>query len=72
MTDGLPENNPQPGATSLPPLPPTPTAGLDTTNLPPASPAVPSTPEQSAPVPQLATPGQVANPSDPGQFVIPS
>lgn len=72
MTDGLPENNPQPGAASLPPLPPTPTAGLDTTNLPPASPAVPSTPEQSAPVPQPATPGQVANPSDPGQFVIPS
>ena len=72
MTDGSPENNPQPGATSLPPLPPTPTAGLDTTNLPPASPAVPSTPEQSAPVPQPATPGQVANPSDPGQFVIPS
>ena len=72
MTDGLLENNPQPGAASLPPLPPTPTAGLDTTNLPPASPAVPSTPEQSAPVPQPATPGQVANPSDPGQFVIPS
>ena len=72
MTDGLTENNPQPGAASLPPLPPTPTAGLDTTNLPPASPAVPSTPEQSAPVPQPATPGQVANPSDPGQFVIPS
>ena len=72
MTDGLPENNPQPGAASLPPLPPTPTAGLDTTNLPPASPAAPSTPEQSAPVPQPATSGQVANPSDPGQFVIPS
>ena len=72
MTDGLPENNPQPGATSLPPLPPTPTAGLDTTNLPPASPAVPPTPEQPAPVPQPTTPGQVANPSDPGQFVIPS
>ncbi len=72
MADGLPENNPQPGATSLPPLPPTPTAGLDTTNLPPASPAVPSTPEQPAPAPQPATPGQVANPSDPGQFVIPS
>lgn len=72
MTDGLPENNPQLGAASLPPLPPTPTAGLDTTNLPPASPAIPSTPEQSAPVPQPATPGQVANPSDPGQFVIPS
>ena len=72
MTDGLLENNPQPGAASLPPLPPTPTAGLDTTNLPPASPAVPSTPEQSAPVQQPATPGQVANPSDPGQFVIPS
>ena len=72
MTDGLPENNPQPGATSLPPLPPTPTAGLDTTNLPPVSPAVPPTPEQSAPTPQPATPGQAANPSDPGQFVIPS
>ena len=72
MTDGLPENNPQPGAASLPPLPPTPTAGLDTTNLPPASPAVPSTPEQPAPVPQPTAPGQVANPSDPGQFVIPS
>lgn len=72
MTDGLPENNPQPGAASLPPLPPTPTAGLDTTNLPPASPAVPSTPEQPAPMPQPTTPGQVANPSDPGQFVIPS
>lgn len=72
MTDGLPENNPQPGATSLPPLPPTPTAGLDTTNLPPASPAVPPTPEQPAPAPQPATPGQAANPSDPGQFVIPS
>ena len=72
MTDGLPENNPQPGATSLPPLPPTPTDGLDTTNLPPASPAVPSTPEQPAPVPQPTAPGQVANPSDPGQFVIPS
>ena len=72
MTDGLSENNPQPGAASLPPLPPTPTAGLDTTNLPPASPAVPSTPEQPAPVPQPTTPGQVANPSDPGQFVIPS
>lgn len=72
MTDGLPENNPQPGAASLPPLPPTPTAGLDTTNLPPASPAVPSTPEQPAPVSQPTTPGQVANPSDPGQFVIPS
>lgn len=72
MTDGLLENNPQPGAASLPPLPPTPTAGLDTTNLPPASPAVPSTPEQPASVPQPATPGQVTNPSDPGQFVIPS
>ena len=72
MTDGLPENNPQPGAASLPPLPPTPTAGLDTTNLPPASPAVPPTPEQPAPAPQPATPGQAANPSDPGQFVIPS
>ncbi len=72
MTDGLPENNPQPGAASLPPLPPTPTAGLDTTNLPPASPVVPSTPEQPAPVSQPTTPGQVANPSDPGQFVIPS
>ena len=72
MTDGLPENNPQPGAASLPPLPPTPTAGLDTTNLPPASPAVPSAPEQPAPVPQPTTPGQAANPSDPGQFVIPS
>lgn len=72
MTDGLPENNPQPGAASLPPLPPTPTAGLDTTNLPPASPAVPLTPEQPAPVPQPTAPGQVANPSDPGQFVIPS
>ena len=72
MTDGLPENNPQLGAVSLPPLPPTPTAGLDTTNLPPASPAVPSTPEQSAPVPQPTAPGQVANPSDPSQFVIPS
>lgn len=72
MTDGLPENNPQPGATSLPPLPPTPTAGLDTTNLPPASPAVPPTPEQPAPAPQPAAPGQAANPSDPGQFVIPS
>lgn len=72
MTDGLPENNPQPGATSLPPLPPTPTAGLDTTNLPPASPAVPPAPEQPASAPQPATPGQVANPSDPGQFVIPS
>ncbi len=72
MTDGLPENNPQPGATSLPPLPPTPTAGLDTTNLPPASPAVPPTPEQPAPAPQPAIPGQAANPSDPGQFVIPS
>ncbi len=72
MTDGLPENNPQPGAASLPPLPPTPTAGLDTTNLPPASPAVPSAPEQLAPVPQPTAPGQVANPSDPGQFVIPS
>lgn len=72
ITDGLPENNPQPGATSLPPLPPTPTAGLDTTNLPPASPAVPPAPEQPAPAPQPATPGQVANPSDPGQFVIPS
>lgn len=72
MTDGLPENNPQPGAASLPPLPPMPTAGLDTTNLPPASPAVPSTPEQPAPVPQPTTPGQAANPSDPGQFVIPS
>lgn len=72
MADGLPENNPQPGAASLPPLPPTPTAGLDTTNLPPASPAVPSTPEQPAPVPQPTAPGQVANPSDPGQFVIPS
>ena len=72
MTDGLTENNPQPGAASLPPLPPTPTAGLDTTNLPPASPAVPSTPEQPASVPQPTAPGQVANPSDPGQFVIPS
>lgn len=72
MTDGLLENNPQPGAASLPPLPPTPTAGLDTTNLPPASPAVPSTPEQPASVPQPATPGQVTNPSDPGQFVISS
>jgi len=72
MTDGLSENNPQPGAASLPPLPPTPTAGLDTTNLPPASPAVPPTPEQPAPAPQPATPGQAANPSDPGQFVIPS
>lgn len=72
MADGLPENNPQPGAASLPPLPPTPTAGLDTTNLPPASPAVPSAPEQPAPVPQPTAPGQVANPSDPGQFVIPS
>lgn len=72
MADGLPENNPQPEAASLPPLPPTPTAGLDTTNLPPASPAVPSTPEQPAPVPQPTAPGQVANPSDPGQFVIPS
>ena len=72
MTDGLPENNPQSGAASLPPLPPTPTAGLDTTNLPPASPAVPPTPEQPAPAPQPATPGQAANPSDPGQFVIPS
>ena len=72
MTDGLLENNPQPGAASLPPLPPTPTAGLDTTNLPPASPAVPSTPEQPAPAPQPTTPGQAANPSDPGQFVIPS
>ncbi len=72
MTDGLPENNPQPGATSLPPLPPTPTAGLDTTNLPPASPTVPSTPEQPAPAPQPTAPGQAANPSDPGQFVIPS
>ena len=72
MTDGLPESSPQPGAASLPPLPPTPTAGLDTTNLPPASPAVPSTPEQPTPAPQPATPGQVANPSDPGQFVIPS
>lgn len=72
MTDGLTENNPQPGAASLPPLPPTPTAGLYTTNLPPASPAVPSTPEQPAPVPQPTAPEQVANPSDPGQFVIPS
>ena len=72
MTDGLPESSPQPGATSLPPLPPTPTAGLDTTNLPPASPAVPLTPEQPAPAPQPATPEQAANPSDPGQFVIPS
>ena len=72
MTDGLPENNPQPGTTSLPPLPPTPTAGLDTTNLPPASPAVPPTPEQPAPTPQPVAPGQAANPSDPGQFVIPS
>ncbi len=72
MTDGLPENNPQPGAASLPPLPPTPTAGIDTTNLPPASPAVPPAPEQPTPAPQPATPGQAANPSDPGQFVIPS
>ena len=72
MTDGLPENNPQPGAASLPPLPPTPTVGLDTTNLPPASPAVPPAPEQPTPAPQPAAPGQTANPPDPGQFVIPS